>query len=102
MPAPISIIIPTLNAEAELSRSLPVLMEGLHAGLIRELIVTDGGSTDHTLEIAEEAGAEIVSGPHRAAGNCGGDAPWPRGNGCWFCMRIPRCRTVGPNRLPSI
>ena len=37
-------------------------MEGLHAGLIRELVVTDGGSTDQTLQIAEEAGARIVSG----------------------------------------
>lgn len=62
MPAPISIVIPTLNAAEALLESLPALMEGLHTGLVRELIVTDGGSTDQTLEIAEEAGAEIVTG----------------------------------------
>ncbi|WP_170325419.1 TIGR04283 family arsenosugar biosynthesis glycosyltransferase [Ruegeria arenilitoris] len=62
MPAPISIVIPTLNAGEALSETLPALMEGLHTGLIRELIVTDGGSTDPTLEIADEAGAEIVTG----------------------------------------
>ncbi len=37
-------------------------MEGLHAGLIRELIISDGGSTDPTLKIAEEAGARVVTG----------------------------------------
>ncbi|WP_170387460.1 TIGR04283 family arsenosugar biosynthesis glycosyltransferase [Ruegeria atlantica] len=62
MPAPISIVIPTLNAGEALSESLPALVEGLHAGLIRELIVTDGGSTDRTLEIADEVGARIVTG----------------------------------------
>ncbi|MES0823848.1 TIGR04283 family arsenosugar biosynthesis glycosyltransferase [Ruegeria sp. SCP11] len=62
MPAPISIVIPTLNAGEALSESLPSLMEGLHTGLIRELIVTDGGSTDPTVEIADEAGAKIVTG----------------------------------------
>lgn len=62
MSAPISIVIPTLNAAAELPATLQALMEGLHAGLIRELIVSDGGSNDPTLEIADEAGAAIVTG----------------------------------------
>ena len=43
-------------------------MEGLHAGLIRELIVTDGGSTDATLKIADAAGAEILVGPASRGG----------------------------------
>lgn len=62
MSAPISIVIPTLNAAAELPTTLQALMEGLHAGLIRELIISDGGSSDPTLEIADEAGAVIVTG----------------------------------------
>ncbi|CAD0185086.1 putative glucosyl-3-phosphoglycerate synthase [Ruegeria sp. THAF57] len=62
MPAPISIVIPTLNAADSLPETLQALMEGLHTGLIRELIVSDGGSTDSTLEIADDAGAEIVTG----------------------------------------
>lgn len=62
MPAPISIIIPTLNAGEQLPATLQALIEGLHTGLIRELIVTDGGSTDATLQIADEAGARIVTG----------------------------------------
>lgn len=63
MRAPISIVIPTLNAEAELGATLASLAEGLEMGLIRELIVTDGGSTDATHAIAEAAGADWVSGP---------------------------------------
>ncbi|PHR00109.1 MAG: glycosyl transferase, partial [Sulfitobacter sp.] len=57
MRAPISVVIPTLNAEAGLSNCLTALMEGLDAGLIRELIVTDGGSQDATLALAEAWGA---------------------------------------------
>ena len=62
MRAPISIIIPTLNAEKDFPRVLASLGEGLQAGLIRELVVTDGGSADATLTIAEAAGAVVVSG----------------------------------------
>ena len=62
MPAPISVIIPTLNVERSLSTCLAALMEGLDAGLIRELIVSDGGSDDATRFVAEEWGAQIVEG----------------------------------------
>ena len=60
--APISVIIPTLNAREGLATCLGSLGEGLSAGLIREVIVSDGGSTDGTCELAEQAGAEVVSG----------------------------------------
>lgn len=62
MSAPISIIIPTLNAQAGLMLSLPALMEGLPKGLIREVIVSDGGSTDATQRLADQAGAVFLSG----------------------------------------
>ncbi|MDU9004030.1 TIGR04283 family arsenosugar biosynthesis glycosyltransferase [Sedimentitalea todarodis] len=68
MPAEISIIIPTLNAQEHLPACLAALMEGLSAGLIRELIVSDGGSTDATCRIADAAGAVIVSGPASRGG----------------------------------
>ncbi|MFY0658987.1 MAG: TIGR04283 family arsenosugar biosynthesis glycosyltransferase [Shimia sp.] len=60
MRAPVSVIIPTLNEEAGLPTCLGALFEGVSAGVIRELIVADGGSEDATLQIAEEAGAEVV------------------------------------------
>ena len=62
MRAPISVIIPTLNAGGGLPRCLGALGEGLEAGLIRELIITDGGSTDGTLALAEQAGAIVLKG----------------------------------------
>lgn len=62
MPAPVSIVIPALNAAQELPGCLQHLMEGLGAGLIRELVISDGGSTDETGAIAQAAGAEWISG----------------------------------------
>lgn len=62
MSAPFSIIIPTLNAGAELPETLNSLLPGLAQGLIAELIISDGGSEDDTLQIAKDAGAVVVSG----------------------------------------
>lgn len=81
MPAPISIIIPVLNAQEGLRHSLPVLAEGLQTGLIAELILSDGGSTDATARVADAAGAVWVSGPpgrggQIARGVAAAKAPW--------------------------
>lgn len=62
MRARLSVVMPTLNAQEALSRSLPALAEGLVAGLVRELVISDGGSTDATLLVAEASGAVVVSG----------------------------------------
>lgn len=68
MPAEITVIIPTLNAATELPRCLSSLMEGLSAGLITELIVTDGGSEDATGDIVDEAGGTLILGPASRGG----------------------------------
>lgn len=60
MPAPLSVIIPALNAAADLPLALESLLPGLEAGLIREVIVADGGSTDATRAIAGSAGATVI------------------------------------------
>jgi rSAM/selenodomain-associated transferase 2 len=60
MPAPLSIIIPALNAAGDLPLCLESLLPGLEAGLIREVIVVDGGSSDATRAIAGSAGADVV------------------------------------------
>lgn len=65
MPAPLSIIIPAYNAEAVLPLCLSALMPGLESGLIREVIVVDGGSDDQTRRIADGTGAKIVTAPER-------------------------------------
>lgn len=68
MRAKLSVVMPTLMAQDALRLSLPALTEGLQSGLLRELIVSDGGSTDATLRIAEAAGARIVVGPASRGG----------------------------------
>lgn len=62
MRAKLSVVMPTLHAEAGLARSLPALAEGLEADLIRELVISDGGSDDATQRIAEAAGAIWLEG----------------------------------------
>lgn len=56
----ISVVMPTLNAAAHLPRSLPPLAHAAIEGVVKELVVVDGGSTDSTLDMAENAGARIV------------------------------------------
>ena len=53
---------PTLNAADQLPASLACLMEGLESGLVRELVISDGGSTDATTAIADDLGAVLVTG----------------------------------------
>ena len=61
--AVISIIIPTLNAETGLAATLTALVPAVIEGLVRDVIIVDGGSSDRTLSIAEAAGASIISSP---------------------------------------
>lgn len=68
MRAPISVVIPTLNAEGSLPTVLLALMEGLSSGVIREVVISDGGSSDGTQKIAEDAGAKFVVGPASRGG----------------------------------
>lgn len=62
MPAPLSVIIPTLNAADGIGPTLAGLTEGLDAGLILELILTDGGSADDIENVADAAGAVLITG----------------------------------------
>ncbi|RMF05432.1 glucosyl-3-phosphoglycerate synthase [Candidatus Woesearchaeota archaeon] len=59
----ISLVIPTLNEEATIGKIVSVLKENLMEKhpLLDEILVIDSGSTDRTLEIAKEAGADVYS-----------------------------------------
>jgi len=63
MPAPISVIIPTLNSAPHLQSCLGALGEGIMDGLLTEVIFADGGSCDDTAQIAEDVGATFLSTP---------------------------------------
>ena len=53
----LDVVIPTLNAAATLAATLAVVPKGA------SVIVSDGGSTDATHDIARAAGCRIVEGP---------------------------------------
>jgi glycosyltransferase involved in cell wall biosynthesis len=77
----ISVIIPTLNAARTLPRTLSPLVEGVAHGIVKQVIVSDGGSRDETLEIAEAAGCDLVAGEagrtaQMRAGVTLANAPW--------------------------
>ena len=58
----ISVIVPTQNSGAVLPRCFDSLIAATVRGLVREVIVADGGSSDDTLSIADAAGAHVVKG----------------------------------------
>lgn len=64
----ISVVIPTLNAQASLPDTLSALIPATVEGLVREVVIVDAGSTDRTCEIADAAGAEVVAvSPNRGS-----------------------------------
>ena len=56
----ISVVIATHNDERTLGQTLASLVPAAVDGLVREVVLADAGSTDHTLAIAEDAGARVV------------------------------------------
>jgi glycosyltransferase involved in cell wall biosynthesis len=56
----ISVVIPTLDDEARLATTLAPLVSAAIHGLVTEVIVADGGSTDATLALADDTGARVV------------------------------------------
>jgi rSAM/selenodomain-associated transferase 2 len=59
----LSVIIPTLNAGQTLPATIGALVPGAVSGLVREVVVIDGGSSDATPGIAEAMGARFVRAP---------------------------------------
>jgi rSAM/selenodomain-associated transferase 2 len=77
----ISVVIPTLNAEEGLPACLTALVPAAVDGMVREVIVVDGGSSDRTLKIVEQSGAELVQaapgrGEQLALGASRARQPW--------------------------
>lgn len=60
----ISVIIPTYNEEDHIAGTIRAV-KNQGGGLVENIIVVDGGSTDSTRSVAEEAGASVVQSPGR-------------------------------------
>ncbi|MFN0262645.1 TIGR04283 family arsenosugar biosynthesis glycosyltransferase [Tepidamorphus sp. 3E244] len=57
----LSIVIPTLNAERTLGACLSALVNAAADGMVAEVVIADGGSTDMGPRIADEMGCELVT-----------------------------------------
>ena len=60
----ITVIIPTRDSERALVPTLSALVSASASGLVREVILTDGGSNDETEKVADVAGCHFLKGPH--------------------------------------
>jgi glycosyltransferase involved in cell wall biosynthesis len=63
----LSVLIPTANSERTLVPVLSALVSGSADGLVREVILADGGSTDETERIADAAGCSFRNLPGGAS-----------------------------------
>jgi rSAM/selenodomain-associated transferase 2 len=102
--APLSIVIPTLNAAATLPATIAALGDGAD-----EVVVADGGSSDATAAVARDLAACVVCaprgrGPQLAAGIAAAHGPWllllhadtRLGRG-WRAAAVSHC-AAGPGR----
>ncbi|MGA0532287.1 glycosyltransferase [Hansschlegelia sp. KR7-227] len=83
----LSVIIPTRNDERTLVPTLASLVPGVADGVVRDVVIADGGSTDGTLEVADVAGCNVLGG-----GACRGarlDAAARRSKGPWLLFLEP-------------
>ena len=78
----ISVVIPTLNAKSRLTACLSSLVPAALDGLVKEVIVVDGGSTDQTWVIADDAGAKVIRASKGRGSQLAAGADAARGD--WF------------------
>jgi glycosyltransferase involved in cell wall biosynthesis len=66
----VSVVIPCLNEEAGVAEVVADAWAGLErSGRSGEVLVVDNGSTDRSVQLAEEAGARVVLEPRRGYGS---------------------------------
>jgi hypothetical protein len=57
----LSVVIPTFDSERTLVPTLAMLVPAAMSGVVRDVTIADGGSTDATLEVADVAGCNAVA-----------------------------------------
>jgi len=84
MSAPVSVIIPTLDVADRLGPCLGALGAAALSGVIREVIIADGGSTDGIAGVAEAVGARLVTSDAGRGTQLAAGAAAARG--CWLLV----------------
>src|SRR5438105_7240556 len=70
LPVEVSVVIPCLNEANSLAFCVDKAVKAFRAaGLSGEVVVADNGSTDGSIQIAEEHGARVVRVPERGYGS---------------------------------
>ncbi len=59
----ISVIIPTYNEESNLQKTIGQLQKNDVKKLVSQIIISDGGSTDNTISVAQKTVAKVVASP---------------------------------------
>jgi len=83
----ISVVIPTHNSAPSLPRCFDGLIGATVRGLVKDVVVADGGSTDVTLTIADAAGCHVASAGTSRASQCIAGAKMARGE--WILFLLP-------------
>jgi glucosyl-3-phosphoglycerate synthase len=65
----VSVVVPALNEEATVAGVVGPLLQELAPGLVDEVVVVDGGSSDATASVAAAAGARVLRLPASADGH---------------------------------
>ncbi len=81
----LTVIIQTLNHEDALAHTLASLVGGAVDGVVKDVLICDGGSTDSTESVAEHAGCTWLDRPDTATA-------LRRAKGEWLLMLEPGAR----------
>jgi rSAM/selenodomain-associated transferase 2 len=80
----LSVVIPALDAAGEIRATLAAVERGREAGLLREIVVVDGGSRDETAACAATCGARVVRAPRGRGGQLAAGAAAAEGDWLLF------------------
>ena len=82
----VSVVMPCLNEEQTIARCIEAAWHGIAAAEVSgEVIVSDNGSSDRSVEIAQAAGARVVRCERRGYGNAL-RAGFAAARGAWIVM----------------
>jgi glycosyltransferase involved in cell wall biosynthesis len=95
----ISVVIPTHESERLLAHTLAALVPGALDGVLREVIVADGGSNDGTAKVADVAGCRFLVLPGSRGERLKAAVATARADWLWF---VEPGSIPGPNWIEEL